>query len=80
MYLLQNHFGETEKPDILVNIGYAEKEKNIVITISYGGRQEDLFAADTDEDKSLGLLMVQRVSKSALYSAGDGRNALTVTL
>jgi polar amino acid transport system ATP-binding protein len=79
MYLLKNHFGEKEKPDILVNIAYTEKEKNIVITISYGGRQEDLFAG-MDEDKSLGLLMVRRISKSALYSAVDTKNTLTITL
>jgi polar amino acid transport system ATP-binding protein len=79
MYLLKNHFGEKEKPDILVNIDYAEKEKNIVIAISYGGRKKDPFV-DTDEDEGLGLLMVRRISKSALYSTGDGRNALTVTL
>jgi polar amino acid transport system ATP-binding protein len=79
MYLTKNHFGEREKPDILVNIGYTEKEKNIIITISYGGRQEDPFA-DTDEDEGLGLLMVRRISKSALYSTGDGRNNLTITL
>jgi hypothetical protein len=78
-YLLKNHFGEKEKPDILVNIDYTEKEKNIVITISYGGRQEDLFAG-MDEDEDLGLLMVQRISKSALYSAVDAKNSLTITL
>jgi polar amino acid transport system ATP-binding protein len=79
MYLLKNHFGEKEKPDILVNVDYAEKDKNIVIAISYGGKRRDPFA-DMGEDEGLGLLMVRRLSKSALYSAGDDRNSLTVTL
>jgi polar amino acid transport system ATP-binding protein len=79
MYLLKNHFGEKEKPDILVNVDYTEKEKNIVIDISYGGRQEDPFAG-RDEDEDLGLLMVRRISKSALYSAGNTKNTLTITL
>jgi polar amino acid transport system ATP-binding protein len=79
MYLLKNHFGDKKKPDILANVGYTEKEKNIVITISYGGGLNDPFA-DTDEDEDLGLLMARRVSASALYSAAEGRNILTFTL
>jgi polar amino acid transport system ATP-binding protein len=79
MYLLKNHFGEKEKPDILMNIDYTEKEKNIVITISYGGGLKDPFT-DRGEEEDLGLLMVRRISKSALYSAVDSRNILTITL
>jgi polar amino acid transport system ATP-binding protein len=78
MYLLKNHFRETEKPDILINISYAEKEKHLVIHVTYSGRQVDPFEAGMDDD--LGLLMVQRMSKSALYSVVDNKNILTVTL
>jgi polar amino acid transport system ATP-binding protein len=79
MYLLKNHFGKREKPDILVNVDYTEKEKNVLITISYGGGLKNPLA-DTGEDEDLGLLMVRRISTSTLYSAADGRNTLTVTL
>jgi polar amino acid transport system ATP-binding protein len=81
MYVLKKHFSAAEKPDILVNVDYAEREKNIVITVSYGGRQKDPFAeAEIDEDEELGLLMVQRISKSALYCSAGNKNTLTITL
>jgi polar amino acid transport system ATP-binding protein len=81
MYLLKSHFSAAEKPDILVNIDYAEREKNIVITVCYGGSQKDPFAGlEAGEDEDLGLLMVRRISKSTLYSASDDTNTLTITL
>jgi polar amino acid transport system ATP-binding protein len=79
MYLLKNHFRVGEKPDIRINISYAEKEKHIVIHVTYSGRQADPFEGADDND-DLGLLMIQRMSKSALYSVADNKNILTVTL
>jgi polar amino acid transport system ATP-binding protein len=79
MYLLKNHFEAAEKPDILINISYAEREKNIVIYVTYTGRLIDPFE-ETGDDDELGLLMVQRMSKSALYGVLDNKNILTVTL
>jgi polar amino acid transport system ATP-binding protein len=81
MYLLKNHFKEAETPDILVNVSYAEREKDIVISITYSGRLTDPFTeTEADEDEALGLLMIQRMSKSALYSTVDNKNMLTIIL
>jgi polar amino acid transport system ATP-binding protein len=79
MYLLKNYFTGTESPDILIDIDYAEQEKDILITITYNGRKADPFT-DADEDAALGLLMVKRMSKSAAYSEAEGLNRITVTL
>jgi len=79
MYLLKNHFTETDIPDIAVAIDYAEREKDIVINVNYGGKTSDPFAG-TDDDDSLGLLMVQRMSKSAVYENDNGKNKITVIL
>ena len=81
MYLLKKHFSAAEKPDILVNVDYAEREKNIGITVSYGGSQKDPFAeVEDDQDEGLGLFMVRQMSKSALYSTEENKNILTITL
>jgi polar amino acid transport system ATP-binding protein len=81
MYLLRNHFRKAETPDILVNVSYAEREKNIVISVTYSGRQADPFTeTESGEDDALGLLMVQKMSKSALYSTEENKNTLTITL
>jgi polar amino acid transport system ATP-binding protein len=81
MYLLKKHFSAAETPDILIHVDYAEREKNMVITVSYGGRKKDPFAeADLNEDEELGLLMVQRMSQSTLYSSEGNKNTLTITL
>ena len=79
MHLLKNHFKGHESPGITVVVDYAEREKDIIVTISYDGKTSDPFEA-TDDDDSLGLLMVQRMSKSAVYSTENGKNKITVTL
>jgi hypothetical protein len=79
MYLLKDHFKPGEEPDIHVNISYAEKEKYIVIHATYSGRQVNPFAETANND-NLGLLLIERMSKSVLYSAEDNKNILTITL
>jgi polar amino acid transport system ATP-binding protein len=81
IYLLKNCFSASETPDILVNIGYAEKEDDLVIGITYNGAQTDPFAeTEADEDEGLGLVMVQRMSKSVQYAVSNDKNVITVTL
>ena len=81
MFLLKNHFTENELPNISITVDYAEMEKNIVINLGYGGKTADPFAAsDNEDDDSLGLLMVQRMTKSAVYENDNGKNKITVTL
>jgi polar amino acid transport system ATP-binding protein len=82
MYLLKNCFAAPLTPDIFVNVGYAEKENDLVVNVTYNGKPVNPFAADikADADESLGLVMVQRMSKSVQYTVVDGKNVITVTL
>jgi polar amino acid transport system ATP-binding protein len=81
MYLLKNCFASGERPDILANVGYAEKEKQIVITFRYNGSLSDPFAdVDEGEGEEMGLVMIGRMTKSVTYSAEDGKNVITVRL
>jgi polar amino acid transport system ATP-binding protein len=81
MYLLKHCYAGDESPEILVNLGYSEREKDIDITIHYNGKQTDPFAeTETGDDDALGLMMVQRLSKSAQYSFVEGKNLITVKL
>jgi polar amino acid transport system ATP-binding protein len=82
MYLVENCFTAPVTPDILVNVGYAEKESGLVVNVTYGGEPVNPFAGDTklDADESLGLVMVQRMSKLIQYTVVDGKNVITVTL
>jgi polar amino acid transport system ATP-binding protein len=80
MYLLKNRFVSGESPGILVNVGYAEKEKQLVITLRYNGASQDPFAGAGQADEEMGLVMIQRMSKSVEYSAENGKNTITVRL
>jgi polar amino acid transport system ATP-binding protein len=80
MYLLKNHFTETA-PDITITVDYTEQEKDIVITVIFGGNPDNPFEdAEHDEEASMGLLMVERISKSAVYVPHNNRHKLTITL
>jgi polar amino acid transport system ATP-binding protein len=83
MYLLQNCFVQGEIPAILINVGYSEKEKTIEISIIYNGDLRNPFAESnggTADDDELGLMMIQRMTKSTEYAAKDNKNIITVNL
>jgi polar amino acid transport system ATP-binding protein len=87
MYLLKNRFAPdnaAEEPNIRVNLDYMEKEKEILITLTYNGARGDPFmeisANAAGEDGALGLVMVQNMSKSVEYAADGDNNIIRVTL
>jgi polar amino acid transport system ATP-binding protein len=83
MDLLRTCFAQDETPSILINVGYSEREKTVEIVISYNGRLRDPFAGSDDEsseDDELGLMMIQRMTKTVEYAVKDNRNVITVNL